>query len=370
MEIEILTKASLKNDNTGHVPTLNDFLETYLEGRADLKESTKQLYRQRHEHMYREAFGAKKLNEITRDDIVTLYASFIRAKKYGLATIQMANGGFGAIFEEAKAKGFVQENPAHNIMKELKKKIPAIDDDDKKIRVFTAAQQVAFLNFIRTSAHYRKQYAFYLTLLGTGCRIGEALALTWNDVDFDNGIISIDHQLVVSRRKYVSESEKTNDSLFRITTPKTKKSKRVVPMLDDVRTALLEAYQHRTPKGIAYTLDGYSDFIFLSRSGELQREGTIYSQMKNIIKAYNEEEMKAAEEEGRTANLLPMISPHKLRHSFCTRLFECGMQVQEVQGVLGHSQASTTMNIYSHLYEVECEEGFKSFKEKANVPLG
>ncbi len=86
----------------------------------------------------------------------------------------------------------IRKNPSENVMKEFKKRV----GKNKGVRhALTIEQQRAFLSYIADSDVFSHWYSLFEFLLGTGCRIGEAIGIRWKDVDFDNRVISINHSV-------------------------------------------------------------------------------------------------------------------------------------------------------------------------------
>ena len=102
----------------------------------------------------------------------------------------------------------------------------------------------------------------FTVLLGTGCRIGEALGLRWQDLDYDRRTISINHSL-----SYYQKPE-SNKSVLRISKPKTEAGIRTIPMLDVVKDSFEMLYEEQLENGFNETeIDGMSGFIFCNRFG-------------------------------------------------------------------------------------------------------
>ena len=97
-------------------------------------------------------------------------------------------------------------------------------------------------------------------------------------------------------------------------------------------------------------IDGYTNFVFITRSGGPKHVWGINNALKNLVKACNREVMVRWEEESNSEGDLPVTLPdltsHWLRHSFATRCCEARMDPKAIQSILGHADYETTMNIY------------------------
>ena len=104
------------------------------------------------------------------------------------------------------------------------------------------------------------------------------------------------------------------------------------------------------------TIDGYTDFIFINRFGQAQHQATLNKAIRRIIRDCNDEQFLHSDEPD---VLLPHFSCHSLRHTFTTRMCEAGVNIKVIQDALGHSDISTTLNIYA---DVTKEMKAKEFK--------
>lgn len=188
---------------------------------------------------------------------------------------------------------------------------------------------------------YKHWYPVFFILLNTGMRVGEITGLRWRDVDFENGFISVNHTLV-----YYNHQDELG-TYFSINTPKTDAGWREIPMIEGVREAFEMEKRYQEENGIECRarIDGYDDFIFVNRNGDVQHQGTLNKAIKRIARDCND---KVLLEHGIDENpvLLPSFSCHILRHTFATRLCEAGVNLKVIQDILGHVDVSTTMNIY------------------------
>ena len=188
-------------------------------------------------------------------------------------------------------------------------------------------------------------------LLGTGMRISELRGLTWQNISFENNEINVEKQLIY--RQWVDEFG--NKSCYdKVMDLKTVNADRVIPMEPKVREALLnERERQKTLPNKNIVIDGYRDWVFLNRFGNVLSAKSTNSAIANIIKSYNCEEKLKAREEKRDPVYLPHQSNHMLRHTFCTRMIEkccepnSKINIKIVQELMGHNDAATTLNIYT-----------------------
>ncbi len=174
---------------------------------------------------------------------------------------------------------------------------------------------------------YRKYLDEVIILLGTGLRISELCGLTEADIDFENKLINIDHQLL-----------KISEIGYHIETPKTKSGIRQIPMSQKVYEAFERVLKERR-QAKPLIVGGYSRFLFLNRNG-LPKVAVNYETMfRGLAKKYN----KCHEEA-----LPKVMTPHTLRHTFCTNLANAGMNPKALQYIMGHSNINMTLNYYAH----------------------
>ena len=177
-------------------------------------------------------------------------------------------------------------------------------------------------------------------MMMAGLRVGEATALQWDDIDFNNNIINIDKTLVY----YADMSN--HKCLYTFNTTKTPAGKRKVEMIDLVKEALLMEQQFQKDMNIVCesNIDCYDDFVFLNRYGRVHNHGTLNEALKRVVRNCNEEVIATSKAENPL--LLPKLHCHMLRHTFGTRLNDAGVNIKAMQALLGHSDLETTMQIY------------------------
>ena len=118
-------------------------------------------------------------------------------------------------------------------------------------------------------------------------------------------------------------------------------------MIAGVREAFEQERRYQADNGIESKarVDGYEDFIFVNRNGDVQHQGTLNKALKRITRDCNDQVLLEQDIET-NPTLLPNFSCHILRHTFATRLCEAGVNLKVIQDILGHVDVSTTMNIY------------------------
>lgn len=130
---------------------------------------------------------------------------------------------------------------------------------------------------------------------------------------------------------------------------------RVIPMTQEVQKAFEEQRKinFMLAKDKSIEVDGYSGFVFTAKSGRPLMPYGVNSVLYNIVDAYNKEEVQKAEKEHRKAELLPKVSAHVMRHTACTRIAECRMDIKVLQYIMGHAHIDVTMDVYNHLGDRE-----------------
>lgn len=340
--------------------TVNDMFDRYIVTKTELKDSTRNNYKYMYEHYIRDSFGQKKLASVKYSDVKAFYTSLIKDKGFKPNSMEIVHTILHPTFTLAVRDDYIRKNPTDGVMAEIKK---SHNWEKPKRHALTEEQQSAFINFVANSDTYSHWLPLFTTFLGTGCRVGELIGLRWKDCDFDNEVISINHNMIYRQQ----EDGKCE---FHITTPKTESGKRTIPMLAEVKRALLTERKNQLAQGTFFNnteIDGYKGFVFLNRFAYIHNPMTINRAIVRIYKAYNEQEKKQAKKENREPVLIPHFSVHNLRHTFCTRFCENESNIKVIQEIMGHSDITTTMNIYAEATEKKKQESFKNLEGKIKI---
>lgn len=329
--------------------TLNELFDLYIATKFNLRSSTKTNYVYMYNKYVRDEIGYRALSSFKYSDIKRFYLSLIYDKHFKPNSMEIINTILHPVFGMAVLDDYIRKNPASGVMAEIKKSHAW---EKKKRHALTKEQQSTFINFVSNSTTFRHFLPLFTFLLGTGCRIGECLGLQWEDCDFEKNIITVQRNLIYRQHE-------DGRCYFDMNLPKTSSGIRVIPMLNEVKDALLTEKKKKAVSKVAITpIDGYSNFVFTNRYGQAMSPHCVNRAIERIITAYNKAEKEAAKAENRPAVLLPHFSAHNLRHTFCTRFCENETNLKVIQEIMGHADISTTMDVYN---EATAEAKAKSF---------
>lgn len=339
--------------------TLNQAFDDYIETKYELKPTTRTNYKYMYNKYVREGIGNKDIAAIKYSDIKKFYIHLIKDLGFKPNSMEIIQTLIHPVFAIAVKDGLIRINPTDGVMGEIKR---SHDWEKPKRHALTEAQQSAFIDYIKNHRVYRHWLPLFTVLLGTGCRVGEIVGLRWQDCDFKEKIITIDHSLIYR----VHEDD--GKCRFLISTPKTKSGIRIIPMFEAVRQALLEEHLRQMQSGFNKTeIDGYSGFIFSNRYGDCLSPHSINRAIERISRDYNEEEAEIAKKERREPILLPHFSVHNLRHTFCTRFCENETNLKVIQEIMGHADITTTMDIYNEATKEKKIESFANLEGKVKI---
>ena len=313
-------------DSASSKMTLNQLFQIYINLKKDLRASTRVNYVKRWEYSIQNTPLAKmKICDIKQIHIKSFYKDCAE-KGLKKNTIKLFHGLIYATLDVAIDSDFIRKNPAKNCMKFL-------ENDTEEKTPLTMDEVTDLINFCRKSSVYNIHVPFLVIAIGTCLRCGEITGLTWNDVDLKNKVIHINHQLIY---KNLGDGCK-----FHISEPKTAAGKRSIPMNESVYKAFIEIRKQNFMLGRSskVEIDGYKDFVFVSRNGQPYAINGENHFLLNIEKAFN----KTYPESN-----ISHISAHILRHTGCTLYASAGMDIKALQDIMGHTDASITMNVYNH----------------------
>lgn len=341
--------------------TLNYVFDRYISTKTELRQTTMTNYKYMYDRFVRNGFGKKKIATIKYSDIIQFYQGLLKNKGMQVNTLDTIHTILHPTFQLAVRDNIIRTNPTDGVMAQLKRNT----GKNKGVRhALTLEQQRAFINYIENNISFEHWAPLFKFLLGTGCRIGEAIGIRWQDVDFENRVISINHSLVYYAREYKDHAMCS----FGISLPKTDAGIRTIPMLPTVYEALKTEYEIQSEYGFNETeIDGMSGFIFTNRFGNVHNPQAINRAIKRIYESYNAEEVVKAKKEHREPVIIPHFSCHHLRHTYCSRLCENETNIKLIQEIMGHANFETTMDIYAEVTESKKQESFKKLALTVDV---
>ncbi|HFI0000086.1 TPA: tyrosine-type recombinase/integrase [Streptococcus suis] len=329
--------------------TVRDLYKKWKVLKQGLKDNTFKNYQYLYEYFVDDNLGNVLIKNLKKSDIRSFYNYLSEERNVKVNTIDSIHTVLHQVLDLAVDDDYILKNPSDNALKELKQ---SRTNGKKSRKALTLAEQNLFEDFLSTNNKYKGWYPIFITMLWTGLRVGEVTGLRWDDIDFNNNTISVNHTLVY----YQTRTERGCD--FTVNTPKTRAGERTVPLLPKVKEALKMEKQRQTELEIScrVVINGFTNFIFLNRFGDLYHQGTLNKALKRIIRDCN---FSVLDGKINSEVTLPNFSNHSLRHTFTTRMVEAGTNLKAMQDILGHSDISTTMNIYAEaskdLKEIEME---------------
>ncbi len=242
-------------------------------------------------------FGTWRIRDITKAEVQRFLANK-RKQGFSGSSVHGMRTAFGKVLQAAVDWSYLEQNSARGIR--LGDRTPTQE------RAYLLPEQLSPL--LNSLPEPCRKLVVIATL--TGLRIGELLALRWKHVDFVHDVLHV--------RETVHEGK--------FGSPKTKSSRRDVPMSQPVREALMGQRSEQTGADA-------ENLIFTSRNGTPMNP-------KNLLR-------RILQPACRKLNL-PVISWHSFRHTHATLLGEVGESLRTAQAILGHSDLKTTLNIYTH----------------------
>lgn len=286
-----------------------------------IKPGTQEVYRNTFNAHIKPAIGKKRVTSIRMEQIQKIYNSMANSN-YAEGTIKLVGVILYGMFKQAVKSELISRNPVAMAT------IPKAKERKERV-VLTAEQQKQFQTYAKTwSEHFR----IFLLALCTGMRNGEVRGLFWSDIDFENRVIYVTGTL-----KYVKGIGHYKG------TPKTKTSKRDIPMLGVCYDLLLEQRQNQEDQKNLLgewwePLKGLENLVFTSNDGKPVSREKVTAELNKIIKKMHDDHVN-----------IPQFTFHSLRHTFATRGLEQGISLKIMQTILGHTTLAMTSDLYSHV---------------------
>jgi integrase len=292
------------------------WLESFeaLVASGERAERTLEHYRYHLDRHLLPVLGSRRLQEISTDDCARLIVQ-LRAKGLSPKTIAGVLVPLGRIFSLGLRRGYLNDNPLRRLEASER---PRVQKREQRVLGHAEIQRLL-------AACLPAYGPFLATALYSGMRLSELLGLTWADVDLENGLLHVRHQL--SRGRV--------DRPARRVRLKTQNAIRDIPLLPQL-AALLKKHKLASP------FSGSGDFVFCTALGtplgyrNVERRGL----------------RRAAERAELNCECQPRLRVHDLRHTFASHMIvDLRLDVAQVSRILGHARPSITLDTYTHLFD-------------------
>lgn len=278
-------------------------------------------------------FGYIQINQLTSKDVQALINKMVK-QGYSLSQIDKVRSTIAQKYRLGMQNNEVTINPALNA------KLPA------SLKAEVEAKQVLALSkeevkklteqAYKTYPNGTKVYSrgeFIVFLLNTGLRLGEAAALTWDDVDFHNHTITVNKSYVQALNRDKNNINPQTQKPYAYTmilqkSPKTTRSTRVIPLNKEAQRAL---------KGL-WDCNKKYELVCANENGKPNVSSNLNRSLKYMLKQ---------------AGISTSYSVHSLRHTFATQLFRNHVDIEIISQLLGHADTTITYNTYIHIIQAE-----------------
>ena len=321
-------------DYAGGEITVAELVDRYINLRRGLKENSMRAYGSAINRIHTDPFGSRMIRSVRLSDGKGWFVS-LHDKGLKQNTIGILQSVVRPAFEMAVDDDIIRKNP-------FKFKLSDVVPKDAYVRsALTKAQQERYLQFIRDHGK-DNYYDDIVILLGTGLRVSELYGLTKADIDFDRRCIHINKQLC-----------RTADKPYFIAPLKTSSGNRSIPMTDTVYMAFRRVLENRGHPKAEMMVDEYSGFLFLDKDGKPKVAMHLENYMRGMQRKYIKKH----------GNTLSRVTPHVLRHTFCTNMQQAGIDIKSLQYLMGPSNASVTLDVYTHSDFESAERAFRQIAE-------
>lgn len=316
--------------------TVCELVDRYLKTKTGVRQSTRTGYVTVQRILAKEPFGQKKIRTVKTSDAKLFLIKLQQEDGKSYSSIHTIRGVLRPAFQMAVDDDILVKNP-------FGFQLAGVVVNDSVTREAISREQMRkFLKFIHDDVVYCKYYEVVYILFHTGMRISEFCGLTLKDIDLENRTVNIDHQL-----------QRTCDMRYVIEETKTDAGKRKIPITEDVAMMFQAIIEDREPPKLEKVIDGYTGFLFYDDDGNPIVAMHWQHRFNRMVGRYNDIYRVQ----------MPNITPHVCRHTYCSNMAKSGMNPKTLQYLMGHSDISVTMNVYTHISFDDAEEELKRMEE-------
>ena len=322
---------SLANFTDGKM-TVSELVARYVKTKTGVRESTKAGYVTVQRLLAREKFGSQQIKNVKISDAKLFLIKLQQEDGKSYSAVHSIRGVLRPAFQMAVDDDIIMKNPFGFELASV------VVNDSVRREAVSRDQMRKFLKFIHDDNIYCKYYEVVYILFHTGLRISEFCGVTVRDIDLKNMKIKVDHQLL-----------RTSQMKYMVTETKTEAGKRLLPITEDVAKMFRALVEDREAPKIEPIIDGHSGFLFYDKEGMPLVAMHWQHRFNHMVNRYNEIYRIQ----------IPNITPHVCRHTYCSNMAKAGMNPKTLQYLMGHSDISVTMNVYTHVNFDDAEEELK-----------
>lgn len=327
-------------DPTGRNITVNELVERYLATKTGVKHNTKVNYKFVQNILRNHPLGDMKISKVKTSDGKLFLIQLQQEENRGYSSVKTIRGVLRPAFQMAVDDDVLNKNPFGFELAGV------VVNDSVTREAITKDEMRKFLKFIHDDNVYCKYYEVVYILFHTGMRISEFCGLTLNDIDLENNIVNIDHQL-----------QRASDMQYILDTTKTNAGTRKLPITQEVADCFRAIIEDREKPKKEKMIKGHAGFLFLDDKGNPEVAMHWQHRFNHMVKRYNDIYRVQ----------MPNITPHVCRHTYCSNMAKSGMNPKTLQYLMGHSDIGVTLNTYTHMGLEDAADELKEMEDVENA---
>ena len=362
-KLDVVTKENSNKKKLSEL-TLKEVFEIYIENTFNIKVSTKSTYRQSWNTYLENSFLARMIvTDIKRTDVKRAYIEILNARDKDLSesSLKIINVVIKRCYEHINFEEDLNLYPTKGVLKKFR--LP-----EKKEKTVITDDEIRLLIEFMTKERYTKYVNIFKFMILTGVRVGEMLAMTWDDIDF------IEKKYIIQRSLHYRKLKGSGKYVLYVSSVKTKCSLGKITMTEELIETLLAEKKRQEDNNIVcntqlkYLTDNgkeqgkVGNFIFVRADGKTYTEEAIRTAFLRVVRNCNKWEQERSAEEGREPRIVKEFTPHQTRHTALTRLMESGAGVKDIQEFARHADIKTTLGTYCHVSDTNLSESLSNMK--------
>ncbi|MBP3233334.1 MAG: site-specific integrase [Eubacterium sp.] len=312
--------------------TVLSLCERYVSLKNGVRKSTRTGYKTVINILKKDKMGSKRIDTVKLSDAKAWLIKLQQVDGRSYSSIHTIRGVLRPAFRMALEDDLIRKNPFDFELSSV------IVNDSVTREAITREQERNLLKFIKEDRHFCRYYDAIYILFNTGLRISEFCGLTKADINFKEMTIRVERQL-----------QRGSDMQYIIEKPKTECGNRFVPMTPEVAECFKNILKNREKPRVEPMIDGVVGFLCLDKNDMPMVALHWEKYMQHIREKYN----------SIYKIQMPRVTPHVCRHTFCSKMAKSGMNPKTLQYIMGHSDISVTLNVYTHVSVDDAKEEMK-----------